>query len=256
MDDFLTRIADRALGLAPVVRPLVGSRFEASRVRAGPAIDRDEQGASELPASVAEPASERPRPPRAATPAPGHAEPPATAASPRAEPVAPPAPAELRALVARSSSPAARRPAAPATARPRPSLALTGQPRSAEAAPSPSPETPEAEAPEPAGPWTQAATIESEADGTEPEGVAPTAEQPEPAPRSLARPDTSPRQRPVPPRRRSAGDDSRADGETIRVEIGRVEVRAAPPPAPAPAPAPPRGPRLSLDEYLRTRGLR
>ena len=40
---------------------------------------------------------------------------------------------------------------------------------------------------------------------------------------------------------------------TIRVTIGRVEVRAIHPPAPAPKPARPAAPKLSLDEYLRGR---
>jgi hypothetical protein len=40
---------------------------------------------------------------------------------------------------------------------------------------------------------------------------------------------------------------------TIRVTIGRVEVRAVMPPAPEPAPPPRHAPRLSLDDYLKQR---
>jgi hypothetical protein len=42
--------------------------------------------------------------------------------------------------------------------------------------------------------------------------------------------------------------------EPVRVTIGRVEVVAQSPPPPVPAPAATAAPRLSLDEYLRTRG--
>ncbi|HEX9990083.1 MAG TPA: hypothetical protein VGE45_16620 [Chloroflexia bacterium] len=40
---------------------------------------------------------------------------------------------------------------------------------------------------------------------------------------------------------------------TIRVSIGRIEVRAVMPPAPTPAPAPPAAPMLTLEAYLRER---
>jgi hypothetical protein len=40
---------------------------------------------------------------------------------------------------------------------------------------------------------------------------------------------------------------------TIRVSIGRIEVRAVMPPAPTPAPAPPAAPLLTLEAYLRER---
>jgi hypothetical protein len=49
------------------------------------------------------------------------------------------------------------------------------------------------------------------------------------------------------------GQAGQAPEPTIRVTIGRIEVRAtapAPPPAPAARPA---GPRLTLEEYLRRR---
>ena len=56
---------------------------------------------------------------------------------------------------------------------------------------------------------------------------------------------------PAPTRRQPAVDPPPAP--TIRVTIGRVEVRAVlPPPAPARTPAP-ATPKLSLDEYLRSR---
>jgi hypothetical protein len=43
--------------------------------------------------------------------------------------------------------------------------------------------------------------------------------------------------------------------EVVRISIGRIEVRAAPPAAPpaAPASAPLARPRLSLDDYLAAR---
>lgn len=40
-------------------------------------------------------------------------------------------------------------------------------------------------------------------------------------------------------------------GPDIRVTIGRVEVRAIPPPSPAPRRSSPAGPRLSLEDYLK-----
>ena len=41
---------------------------------------------------------------------------------------------------------------------------------------------------------------------------------------------------------------------TVRVTIGRVEVRAIQPSPEPPTPSAPRGPRLTLDDYLRERG--
>ena len=57
--------------------------------------------------------------------------------------------------------------------------------------------------------------------------------------------------RPEPPARRA----SAAEPPVIRVRIGRVEVRAVPPPQrPAPPPrAAPRRPALTLDDYLKQR---
>jgi hypothetical protein len=53
--------------------------------------------------------------------------------------------------------------------------------------------------------------------------------------------------------RAEAGAAPPAAEPTIRVTIGRIEVRAtAPTPPPAPA-ARPAGPRLTLEEYLRRR---
>jgi hypothetical protein len=48
---------------------------------------------------------------------------------------------------------------------------------------------------------------------------------------------------------------ARGDAPSVRVTIGRVEVRAIAPPPPRPALARPRSPvpRLSLDEYVRLR---
>jgi hypothetical protein len=53
------------------------------------------------------------------------------------------------------------------------------------------------------------------------------------------------------PARREAGDGA-ATRPVVQVTIGRVEVRAVPPPVPAASPEPV-GPRVSLEEYLRER---
>jgi len=49
--------------------------------------------------------------------------------------------------------------------------------------------------------------------------------------------------------------EATAPHEPIRLTIGRIEIRAAPPAAPAPssAPAKPAGPRMTLQDYLAVR---
>jgi hypothetical protein len=63
--------------------------------------------------------------------------------------------------------------------------------------------------------------------------------------------------RPIQPWRRKdfspVEQRSSASAPTIRVTIGRVEVRAIHSPTPAPKPAKPAPPKLSLEEYLRKR---
>lgn len=50
------------------------------------------------------------------------------------------------------------------------------------------------------------------------------------------------------------GSDTPQPLPTIQVTIGRIEVRATPPPAPSPAKSRPASPTMSLEEYLRQRG--
>lgn len=60
----------------------------------------------------------------------------------------------------------------------------------------------------------------------------------------------------IPPSRRSQARaaDTPPITPTIQVTIGRIEVRAAPPVSPPPRAARPATPKLSLEDYLRTRG--
>jgi len=54
----------------------------------------------------------------------------------------------------------------------------------------------------------------------------------------------------------AAAKQAEAEPAPIRIEIGRVDVRAAPPPAAPHGPRPRRAPRLTLERYLRQGGRR
>ncbi len=84
-----------------------------------------------------------------------------------------------------------------------------------------------------------------------PTSTAPPAPATPPAPRRPAPATVAPR---APSPERGAADHAplRAPPDvTVTVSIGRIEVRATPPPSPPPGPAPRPAPRL--DDYLRAR---
>ncbi len=70
-------------------------------------------------------------------------------------------------------------------------------------------------------------------------------------PSSRERPSARPLAPPVRGRRDERVPETPAEPPSIRVTIGRVEVRAVSPPPPA-EPPPPAKPRISLDDYLRS----
>ena len=87
-------------------------------------------------------------------------------------------------------------------------------------------------------------------DGSPAETTATRAAASVAARRPAALPAAAPRS--TEPARTRRGARRASDAPDVRVEIGRIEIRAAtPPPVPAPPPTP--RPRLSLDDYLRSR---
>ncbi|HEY3268732.1 MAG TPA: hypothetical protein VGM37_17585 [Armatimonadota bacterium] len=240
MSDVLTRLAERSVGRPPAVQPVLPSLFE-------PAPDEGfVQGIEEM--ETLGPVSRRADDPNL-KPAPSWPEPvpapssPVVAAARENAPVGlgegPRAAAEP---VRRSvESPAATGPIPPPVRPEAPTVAplsrAVERPVPVPAAAPDSPSRKDAPAPDPIRPSRASA----------PALTAPAA----PSPRgALAvtphRPDLTPRvEIPAP-----------SSSPAVRVTIGRVEVRAVLPPAP---PAPPAAPasvdtRLSLDEYLKTRG--
>jgi hypothetical protein len=284
MSDYLSRLAERALGQTSFVAPLVRSRYGptrepelASEDRSWTAALRGEAGQPDAPRAAladAPPATEeivdQSAPPAAAIP-PSREGPSLGATSPRRQPplAVPALPAEHPADEAPEPPPSrgrrtAARPSLPRGQKEPPRIHLHAR----------SPVIPEPHrrragrvgepAPEPAD--------EHPAEGRELEPTlgppAIQAREPErlarpPAPARRRDSPTAPTQRaplvdelPTPPRLLPAPSwSARDEPSPVQVTIGRVEVRApAPPPAPVPAAAPDPGPALSLDEYLRTRG--
>jgi len=211
MSDYLTNLAARALGVAIAARPR-------------PSLFEPRRGVAEAPA---------PEPERAGV-EPSRTEPalPGRAPARRVEPPAVRPPAEPRRPPARESSPVPdgkrtpREPKVPAQALIR---RHTAPPAPAE------PPTSEAEpmAPVPRG---ERAEVRSPHDRPARQlRLAPT----EPASVLTARPPRPP----VPARE--------AEPSTVRVTIGRVDVRAVTPEQPPPKRKPKPPPRMTLDEYLR-----
>jgi hypothetical protein len=280
MSDFLSRLADRTLGRAPFVDPLVRSRYV-------PALELEvdaEVSPSFLPIprrvdhDAAPPAGPAPtvdpEPVAAVLPA-GTRPPEPTLAHLRAQPgrEAPPTAPETGASVEVADVPPASRAAAPPAAAHPPAVGpphRTPRPVSRRreqsddrqptveplpAQPGPLPGRRKLVSPEPtlgpsqaeAGPGAEAAPLERAFRVGVPRPADPAAAPP----RALDAPEPF-----VPAPRRHAASSlalARYDPQPVHVTIGRVEVRA-PAASPPPAPAPQRGPALSLDEYLRTRG--
>lgn len=259
MTDFLTHLAERALRVGPAVRPALRPRF-ASGSEAPPAPESDTGW--DLTRGIAGPVGHAEAPP---------AEPPLDEAHPKDRYPAPgvfsplfdderPAPAVHRALAGERSG--------PVLASPEPHVLPTRAPPSAvngEHALSPQPHTDR----------SGEATAEPRAPSHTPDPFPPAhpvRPVPDPTPpgrepRQRAVDRTSPLQHPelnrpagtvrpvLPPRRASA--EASEPGPIVRVIIGRIDVRAAPPVSPPPAhhssPRPQPGPRLALDAYLSRR---
>jgi hypothetical protein len=238
MADFFTRLGARTLGLAPVARPRMATPYEAAphlpelnlEVLAAP------RAAPHPPAETANPdpapAARAPRTPLPLAPRPDA--PASTARAERSRDVAfaasddqapgAPRPARFRPLVPpRLSAPA------PSALVPPPSAA-EARSRADVGLPSPSAMPPF----EPAVPPSE--LLSSASAPSEPPAFSP--------PRVAARPWTDASPLRAPWRDARAGEAA----PTIQVTIGRVEVRAAPPPAPPPAQR--RSALRSLDDYL------
>jgi hypothetical protein len=222
MTDFLTRLAQRALGVAPVVQPLVRSAFVPmptvnDRATSTPAPDLAEAERSTAPV-----ASESAR-------SNGHERGRVAARPPileRRAPIADPV-AETESII---TPPTVESPSRMRETRPVRS-------------PDPADDTPSGMASvDPGTDRAQPATPRADDDGTESPAsrlTVPMRAAAQTSRQALAREPTS---------ERRANDDEAAP--TIRVTIGRIDVRAITPPAPPPAPARP-GPTLSLRDYLR-----
>jgi hypothetical protein len=231
MSDHLTRLAARALGRGDAVQPRLPSLFEA----ASPALDA--HVASEAPPE--DPGTLRAaRPWTAERPVPrwpGIDDRSAQPGDRRATP-----PGDHRAAPAGDALPSGD--AAP----PSGTAAASGRDRDASRAR----DARGGAAPEDGRPSERTDERRSPADPP------PDPAQPVAPPRN--RPDASPEARGAAPERslRPAvvvERPARENAPSVRITIGRVEVRAAAAPPPRPAPARPRGPRLSLDEYVRLR---
>jgi translation initiation factor IF-2 len=240
MPDYLARLAERALGVPSGAKPAIAPAFGP-----GPALPADPLAGSaggDLEDRAMVPARGAPVHPAPGRPAGPPARPPlARPGGPAAQP--PPRPSTLAGPAGDRTVPGRWADARPAAADPTPGPAAAG-PRPAparEARPAPPPRPREQPPDRPAPP----AVGRPPAAGRPP---APAAVRPRVAP---ARPAARPARSGVP----AGGRPRAAAGPTIRVHIGRVEVRAVVPAAPAPPPRParPPGPRLSLEDYLRSR---
>jgi hypothetical protein len=232
MSDYLTRLAARALGRAEVVQPRLPSLFEAA---ASPALD--EHVIREAP----------PRDSGTIRPAP-----PWSPGRPVAEPASP---GDL------SASPGGR-PDMPSRVRPAPP-ADDAEP-SSDAAPPPGTAAMFARDRDAArardaydGAGLEDGRAERRDARPSPADVPPDLAQPVAPPRHRADATRSEARDAAPARglRPAVAVErpARENAPSVRVTIGRVEVRAVAPPPPRPAPARPRAPRLSLEEYVRLR---
>jgi len=243
MADFLTRLAQRTLGLVPVVEPLIAPMFaqglpmppEHELVSPpGPLVEKDIGVQPEAPKRPAAPVNERPLP--RATPAAPRIEAPETPEMGSSTEIVPPPPPS-REITAKHEAP--ERP-----------LRVTREVSPSEVAELPHPEehppVKPVSAPQPRrGEWLPPEPIVRLERVVVPPRVRhrvapPPVERPLPTPPVLVR--------------RPGVPEAAAPPPEIRVTIGRVEVRSVTAPAPSPPPSPARrSSALSLEEYLRQR---
>ncbi|MCC6444421.1 MAG: hypothetical protein IT210_13330 [Armatimonadetes bacterium] len=283
MADFLTRLAERALGLAPTVEPVIAPRFAP-----GPGFEPEEQEPMPVfeeqsiePPRQDDAASRLPDPPALRNspfaPAPLRPEPEPAAAteeSASSEATRPqPMSADVRIYAPdRQSAPLLPLPEAPTVA----DISSQSAGMSQVSAPIPTapieplPQAPQAQnvgqaqsiqerqAVKTILPYEAQVTVDTIQPRPRTEGHEPlVAEEPAPGPiRPLPVHPVAARPQVSSPPERAAGRDAPADESgppPIRVTIGRVEVRAVfPPPRPKAEPAK-SGPALSLEDYLKQR---
>ena len=279
MTDFLSRLADRALGQAPLVDPLVRSWYDPA-----PELETHETFAAPLPGPRAESAAAPPETALAPARAVGTVDPAAPAEAP-AVPVPVPVRVPVEAPPRRGRRGGAPSPAEATSSAgegdrvPAANPPLEGRSQTQPAAMPPpprveSPRRPRATGVRPPAPSARAPRA-AEGDADQPDHRPGRAEALFPEPAAEQRPaggeQSVPRARQLdaPPATvrsqlasvraveaaPSQGRSEPAESSAVHVTIGRVEVRApqAPPPL-APPPAPEPRPGLTLDEYLRTRG--
>lgn len=252
MTGFLTQLVARGLGLADVARPRPVSRFEplgsADASLPSPALPEASAGIETADEAVT-PAMTRPTPRRTQRPQPALSPFDDDAAD---EPLRP-APPTPRAHPA-TSAPATPAPRVTPPTLPAPRLAveIRGDESSRANAAPPVPLS--------VRPTPEPASLPTVPDA--PSVVAPPAPMP-PTPRPLVervlvQPEIRPlAERPTPPSGAASLPPPAPSGPTVHVTIGRLEVRALPPPTPgrSPRPAEP-SPPVKLDDYLRQRGGR
>lgn len=256
MSDFLGRLAARAVGTAPALRPRPRALFEPDAIAGAEPLEVEEEREAP-PAPRARPSA---APPEAPEPITRAAEPP-----PAAEPEAPPAPRarpERHAVERTAQAPQREAPPAPRPQRATAAPPVVVEQRREVVAPPPPPAAPPRREPRPRPPARElAATSVVRRAPDEPAETLVTPPLPESLPlrsqaiaraRSLAPPPAPAPQpgaapvRDAPPRP--------APEPVVEVTIGRLEVRAATPGQPArPAPTVERAEPLSLDRYVRER---
>jgi len=276
VNNFLSRLADRALGQAPLVDPLVRSWYDPASE-----LEARETFTAPLPEPRAESASAPPETAVAPARAVGTVDPAAPAAAPPV-PVRVPVEAPPRRGRRGSTLPRAEAPRAGGESDRLPTAEPPAEGRS-QRQPVATPPPPRVESPRrrratgarPSEPPARAlGAAEGDADQPDERPGRLQAPPPEPAvaaqrPAAREQPVSAARRRgahssPVRPQLASVraaeaapaqGRSDSAEPPAVHVTIGRVEVRApqAPPP-PVPPPAPEPRPGLTLDEYLRTRG--
>jgi len=276
MSDFLTRLVERELGIGASVAPLVASIHAASpsrteakgTVRLAVTDGVAPRSVSDRP--VASPSSLAPEPPEPgrgdehgsrliastvptidddASVGTGHGTIDAGVAEPRGEGLEPRGATPVCPVAERESSPPPM--PEPTLLVPQPRRAASDEtpiePRYGPAMPSPAGEP---EAP-PVREMRRATPVNPVADGESSPRPTPESTLLVPQPRRASSDDTPIEPWHVPPM--SAPEREPDTRPTVRVTIGRVEVRAVMPPQPMPAKRPPPTSRLSLGDYLKQR---